>query len=112
VYSKKEIIIATIISLVIIILCAGLILTAILVASIPPAPTAQPSGPIPLPVDTEDIISTLAETMIGGGAGPVSQFNADVQYVLDTSAIACLITLILVLGVIIGLEIYNRRKSK
>ncbi len=111
-YSKKEIIIATIISLVILILCIGSIIAAIMVASTPPAPTPTLPSSISMPLQTDDLINTLAATVVGQGGVPVSQFNADVQYVLDTSAIPCLAVLILILGLIIGFEYYNRKKGK
>lgn len=111
-YSKKEIIIATIISLVILALCIGSIVAAIMVASAPPPPAPTLPSSLSMPLSTDDLINTLAATVVGQGGVPVSQFSADVQYVLDTSAIACVVVLVLILGAIIGLEYYNRKKEK
>jgi hypothetical protein len=112
VYSKKEIIIATIISLVILALCVGSIVATILVASAPATPAPTLPSSISKPLTTDDLINTLAATVVGQGAVPASQFSADVQYVLDTSAIPCLIVLILILGSIVGLDYYNHKKGK
>ena len=68
---------------------------------------------MPVPAQTEDLLSTYAATMTGNGERvPAGQLNAEVQYVLDTSAIPCLIILLIVLGAIAYSEIRNRRKGK
>lgn len=112
-YSKKEILIAVVISLVILVLCVGALIAAIMVLSAPPTPTPEPLPPVSIPASTQDLVSTMAATLgsNGSGAVPVSQFDANIQYVLDTSAIPCLIVLLLVLAGIVGMEFYNRRKG-
>ena len=111
-YTKKEIIIAVIISLVILIICVGSIIAGIMIASAPPTPTATEGAKVPVPAQTEDTLSTFAATMNSGQSIPAGQMNAEVQYVLDTSAIPCLIVLIVILGFIGFTEIRNRRKEK
>jgi hypothetical protein len=111
VYSKKEVIIATVIALVIMILCVGSIVAAIMIASAAQELTPTPVEQIPLPAGTDDILSTFAATVIGGDES-VSQFNADAQYVFDTSAIPCLIVLLVMIAVVIGVEYRNRKAEE
>jgi hypothetical protein len=111
VYSKKEILIAVVISCVILVLCVGTIITAIMVASAPPTPTPTEGSHVPIPAQTDDILSTFASTGEGQNV-PAGEMSAEVQYVLDSSAIPCLVILLIVVGIIIGSEIRNRRKER
>jgi flagellar basal body-associated protein FliL len=110
-YTKKQILIAIIISLMIIILCIVGILVAFFSYTSPVTPTpTQQQVNVPAPASTEDVLSTYAATMVNGGAQS-AQFNANVQQVIDTSAIPCLIVLLIVFGLIFFFEYRNRKRG-
>ena len=109
-YTKKQILLAIIISLIIIILCIVGVLVAFFAYTSPVTPTPTQQGAVPLPASTEDVLSTYAATMVNSGA-QAAQFNANVQSVIDTSAIPCLIVLLLAFGLIFYFEFRNRRKN-
>jgi ABC-type antimicrobial peptide transport system permease subunit len=111
-YTKKQILLAIIISLVIIILCIVGILFAFFSYTTPVSPTPTPQQiSIPGPSATEDVLKTYAATMVGGN-GQAAQFSANVQNVIDTSAIPCLVALLIVAGIIFYFEFRSRRRER
>ncbi|MBI9048480.1 MAG: hypothetical protein JEZ00_03610 [Anaerolineaceae bacterium] len=109
-YTKKQILLAIIISLLILILCVGGLTAGFFMYTSPITATPEQIDQVPVPASTEDVLSTYAATMVNGGA-QAAQFNANVQTVIDTSAIPCLIVLIIVIGIIFFFEYRNRKKE-
>ena len=110
-YTKKQILLAIIISLIIVILCIVGVLFAFFSYTSPVTPTPTQQSNIPVPASTEDVLNTYAATMVES-SGQAAQFSANVQSVIDTSAIPCLIVLVIVSLVIFYFEYRSRKKEK